>query len=231
MIDPHKIQAITFDLDDTLWPIAPTIAHADQILANWLATHAPQTAVLSADLALRREIRALIDARHPDRSHDLSFLRLESIRESLRRAGEAEHLAEAAFEAFFAARNQVFLFDGVVQTMSRLAARYPLVAVSNGNADVFRTPVGTYFQASVSARDCGVAKPDPRIFEAAAQRLALPLQAVLHVGDDVLADAVGARSVGMQTVWVNTHARDWPHDSPQPLTVSAVTQLCDYLLP
>jgi putative hydrolase of the HAD superfamily len=140
-------------------------------------------------------------------------------------------LAEAAFEAFFAARNQVFLFDGVVQTMSRLAARYPLVAVSNGNADVFRTPVGTHFQASVSARDCGVAKPDPRIFEAAAQRLALPLQAVLHVGDDVLADAVGARSVGMQTVWVNTHARDWPHDSPQPLTVSAVTQLCDYLLP
>jgi putative hydrolase of the HAD superfamily len=105
-----------------------------------------------------------------------------------------------------------------------------LVAVSNGNADVFRTPVGAYFHASVSARDCGVAKPDPRIFEAAAQRLALPPQAVLHVGDDVLADAVGARAVGMQAVWVNTHGRDWTHDSAQPLTVSEVTQLCDHLL-
>lgn len=231
MIDPTQIHAITFDLDDTLWPIAPTIAHADQVLAEWLTTHAPQTARLSANLEARREIRALIDARHPERSHDLSFLRLASIRESLRRAGEAEHLAEAAFEAFFAARNQVFVFDGVVQALSRLAARYPLVAVSNGNADVFRTPVGPYFQASVSARDCGVAKPDPRIFEAAARQLGLPPQSVLHVGDDALADAVGARAVGMQAVWVNTHARDWTHDSPQPLTLSEVTQLCDHLLP
>ena len=230
MIDLTQIQAITLDLDDTLWPIAPTIAHADQALATWLAVHAPQTAVLSANLDVRREIRQLIETRHPDHSHDLSFLRLEAIRESLRRAGEAEHLAEAAFDAFFAARNQVFLFDGVEQAMSRLAGRYPLVAVSNGNADVFRTPLGAYFQASVSARDCGVAKPDPRIFEAAAQRLALPPQAVLHVGDDVLADAVGARGVGMQVVWVNTHARDWSHDSVQPLTVSDVSQLCDYLL-
>lgn len=230
MIDPHKIKAITFDLDDTLWPIAPTIAHADQALASWLAAHAPRTAALSADMELRREIRTLIEARHPQRCHDLSFLRLESIRETLRRAGEADHLAESAFEVFFAARNQVFLFQGVVDALSRLAVRYPLVAVSNGNADVFRTPVGPYFQASVSARDCGVAKPDPRIFEAAAQRLALPPQAVLHVGDDALADAVGARAVGMQAVWVNAHARDWPHHSSPPLTVSEVTQLCDHLL-
>lgn len=230
MIDPHKIKAITFDLDDTLWPIAPTIAHADQALAGWLTTHAPQTAELSANLELRHEIRCLIETRYPERSHDLSFLRLESIRETLRRAGETADLAETAFEVFFAARNQVFLFDGVVDAVSRLAAHYPLVAVSNGNADVFRTPLGPYFQASVSARDCGVAKPDPRIFQAAAQRLALPPQAVLHVGDDALADAVGARAVGMQTVWVNAHARDWPHDSAQPLTVSEVTQLCHHLL-
>ena len=230
MIDLHQIQAITFDLDDTLWPIAPTIAHADQMLASWLAAHAPQTAVLSADLALRREIRSLIETQHPDRHHDLSFLRLASIRETLRRAGEPEHLAEPAFEAFFAGRNQVFVFDGVLQALERLAARFPLVAVSNGNADVFRTPVGPYFQASVSARDCGVAKPDPRIFQAAAQQLGLPPQAVLHVGDDALADAVGARAVGMQAVWVNTHERDWPHDSSQPLTLSQVTQLCDHLL-
>ena len=230
MIDLQKIQAITFDLDDTLWPIAPTIEHADRVLARWLAAHAPETAVLTADMAMRREIRGLIEARHPERSHDLSFLRREAIRETLRRAGEPEHLAEAAFEAFFAARNQVFVFDGVLEAMSRLAARYPLVAVSNGNADVFSTPVGAYFQASVSARDCGVAKPDRRIFEAAAQRLAVPVQAVLHVGDDAVADAEGARSVGMQAVWVNPHGRDWPHDSTQPLTVSTITQLCDHLL-
>jgi phosphoglycolate phosphatase-like HAD superfamily hydrolase len=35
MYVPH-IQAISFDLDDTLWPVAPTITGAEQDLLNWL---------------------------------------------------------------------------------------------------------------------------------------------------------------------------------------------------
>ena len=30
------IEAITLDLDDTLWPVAPTIAGAEQDLFDWL---------------------------------------------------------------------------------------------------------------------------------------------------------------------------------------------------
>ena len=230
MLNLSKIQAITLDLDDTLWPVWPTIARAEVALQTWLTVHAPQTAQLCADSEVKQRIRAEVNQRHPEKAHDLSFLRRESIRESLLRAGNSPHLADAAFDVFFAERQNVTLYDGVEQALARLSARYPLVSVSNGNADVFRTSAGPYFRASVSARELGVAKPDVRIFHAAAAYLDLPAEAVLHVGDDVHTDVMGAINAGMQTAWVNTHCHAWPHKQAQPLTVTHLADLCDHLL-
>ncbi|MGI9150699.1 MAG: HAD family hydrolase, partial [Limnohabitans sp.] len=131
---------------------------------------------------------------------------------------------------FFAERQNVTLYEGVAEALAKLAARYPLVSVSNGNADVFQTSAAPYFTAAVSARMLGVAKPDVRIFHAAAAQLQLPAEAVLHVGDDASTDALGALNAGMQTVWVNTQAHAWPHASAQPLTVGHLAELCDHVL-
>jgi putative hydrolase of the HAD superfamily len=231
MLNLSKIQAITLDLDDTLWPVWPAIARAEVVLQDWLSVHAPRTAQLCSDAEFKKRIRSEVNQRHIDKAHDLSFLRRESIRESLIRAGEASHLADEAFEVFFAERQNVTLYDGVESALERLAARYPLVGLSNGNADVFRTAAGPYFKASVSARLFGVAKPDTRIFHAAAAQLNLTADAVLHVGDDVTTDVLGAMNAGMQTAWVNTQDHEWPHDTAQPLTVSHLAELCDHLLP
>ena len=168
MIDISKIKAISLDLDDTLWPVWPTIGRAEAALQAWLSDHAPGTAALSADLALKQSIRAEINARHADRAHDLSFLRLQSIRALLQQAGDPVHLAEAAFEVFFAERQRVDLFDDALPALGFWSAKYPIVALSNGNADVHRVGIGQHFHASVSAQSLGVAKPDLRIFVAGA---------------------------------------------------------------
>jgi putative hydrolase of the HAD superfamily len=42
MLNLSKIQAITLDLDDTLWPVWPTIARAEVVLHDWLEVHAPK---------------------------------------------------------------------------------------------------------------------------------------------------------------------------------------------
>ena len=230
MLNLSKIQAITLDLDDTLWPVWPTIARAEDALQAWLNEHAPATARLCADGDVKKQIRAEINQRYADQAHDLTFLRREAIRESLLRAGDSPDFAEAAFEVFFAERQNVVLYEGVAQALSRLATRYPLVGLSNGNADVFCTAAGPYFKAAVSARLCGVAKPDVRIFQTAAQQLNLPMDAVLHLGDDATTDVLGALNAGMQTVWINTQGHDWPHDSAQPLTVCHLAEVCDHLL-
>ena len=86
--------------------------------------------------------------------------------------------------------------------LQRLAARYPLLSLSNGNADLQRVGLADLFSGSISAREVGCAKPDPRIFEAACRLLNLEPAQVLHVGDDFELDVRGARAAGMATAWV-----------------------------
>lgn len=229
MIYPARIKVITLDLDDTLWPVWPTIERAEQALQQWLSEHAPATAALCSNAQERMAIRQQVNQQYPEQAHDLSFLRREAIRESLRRAGDATDIAESAFEVFFSYRHQVTLYDGVAQALQRLASQYVLMALSNGNADVFKTEASEHFKSAVSAREVGVAKPDVRIFHAAAAKAAVRPDEVLHVGDDMTADVFGALQAGMQAVWVNREGHAWAHEGPQPLTVSHLSELCDHL--
>ncbi len=227
MLDLSRVRAITLDLDDTLWPVWPTIQRAEQVLSDWLTAHAPRTAALSADAELKKAVRAEINARHADRAHDLSFLRLQSIRALLQQAGDPVHLAEPAFEAFFAERQRVDLFEDALPALRFWSQRYPVVALSNGNADVHRVGIGQHFQASVSAKSLGVAKPDLRIFLAGAEAAGVAPQEVLHIGDDAHADGVGALAAGMQVAWLNREGQDWTHGDTRPhLEVRDLHALC-----
>ena len=133
MIDISRIKAITLDLDDTLWPVWPTIHRAEQVLTDWLARHAPATEALASQPGVKNAVRAEINARHADQAHDLSFLRLQSIRALLTQAGDPEHLAEPAFEVFFAERQRVDLYDDALPALAFWSHRYPVVALSNAH--------------------------------------------------------------------------------------------------
>jgi HAD superfamily hydrolase (TIGR01509 family) len=229
MLDISKIRAITLDLDDTLWPIWPTIERAEKALTSWLGRQAPGAAAVFADPDARLEVRQQVVRTQPGISHDLSALRRESIRLALHRADEDTSLAEPAFEVFFAERLRVDLFDDARPALAFLAARFPLVALSNGNADVGRVGLGEFFLAGLSAREFGVGKPDPRIFHAAASSAGVTADAVLHVGDDAALDVLGGLGAGMQTVWVNRTEHLWPHDVYPHETVATLSELCDLL--
>lgn len=229
MLDTRRIKAISLDLDDTLWPIWPTIERAEKALHDWLVEHAPMAAALFANPVALREIRNHVADQRPELKHDLSAVRRESIRLALYRAGEDPLLAEAAFDAFFAARQQVDLFDDARPALEVLSRRFPLVSLSNGNADLARVGLAPFFRAAVSAREFGVGKPDPRIFHAAAGAVDVVPTEVLHVGDDATLDVIGALNAGMQAVWVNRGDHAWPHPQQPDATVATLTQLCELL--
>ena len=227
MLDLTRVRAISFDLDDTLWPIWPCIQRAEKVLHEWLVIHAPMAAALFSNPEALRDIRQHMTQQRPDLKHDLSALRRESIRLALYRAGENPLLAEPAFDAFFAERQKVEPFEDVLPAVEFLASRYPLVSLSNGNADLVRVGLSRHFRAAISAREFGVPKPDPRIFHAAAGAVGLTPEQVLHVGDDVLLDVLGAHNAGMQSVWVNRSGALWPHPDQQPgLECASITELC-----
>lgn len=230
---PH-IKAITLDLDDTLWPVWPTIRRAEAALHDWLTANTPNTAALLGRPDAMREMRDTVIAQFPEWAHDFSALRREAIRQALVRAGDDPALAVTAFEVFFEARHQVVLFDDALPALEYLAARYPIIAISNGNADIQRVGLARFFKGAISAGEFGIAKPDPRIFKAAAAAAGVGMAQVLHVGDDATLDAQGAQQAGMHTAWLNREGHAWPHGEPEPhhlpmLTVSSLAQLCELL--
>ena len=226
MLQLSKIKAITLDLDDTLWPVEPTIARAEQALADWLAQHAPATARLLRDAPVRSQLRKTVLHAHPELAHDFSALRLAYLHRALGQAGEDTALAHAAFAVFLEERQRVSLFPDSLAALAALAARYPVVAVSNGNADVFRVGLGAYFVGSVSAQSCGVAKPHVDIFHAAARSVQCEPDEVLHVGDDAHLDVVGALNAGMQAAWINRDAKAWSHPQTPHVTATDMAHLC-----
>ena len=225
---PQHIRAISLDLDDTLWPIGPIMVRAEQALKDWLQAQAPGAAALFDQPEWLGQARAQARASLADRPHDFSAMRLAMIGQALAQAQEDVALAQPAFEVFFAARQQVTLFDDAHETLHFLSQRFPLAALTNGNADVHRVGLGGFFQCAVSAQESGMAKPDPRIFWHTAKRLQVPTEAVLHVGDDAALDVLGARAAGMPCVWLNRTGEPWPHDGPPPWTVSSLRELVDH---
>ncbi len=229
MLDIKRIKAISLDLDDTLWPIWPTMERAEKKLHDWLSEHAPMTAAMFSSAATLRDLRNQVLISRPEFKNDLSAVRRESIRLALYRAKDNPLLAEAAYEVFFAARQQVDLYADALPALEYLSSRYPLVSLSNGNADLVRTGVSRFFRAGISAREFGKGKPDPSIFHAAAGAVEVQPAQVLHVGDDVMMDVLGALNADMQAVWVNRSDHPWPHAQKSPATVANLMQLCDLL--
>lgn len=229
MIDRDRIQAITLDLDDTLWPVMPTMHRAEALLREWFDTHAPATGRLWRDRSLLQQERAALVVAHDHMAHDLTFQRRELIRRVLRRAGEDEALLDPAFDVFFAARQVVDLYAAARPFLQALAQRWPVVAVSNGNADLHRVGLAPFFAGQVSARRSGFAKPDLRIFHEAAWLVGVPTRAVLHVGDDAALDGGGALRCGMQMAWLNREGLRWPLAETPTLEVRGLDALAQAL--
>lgn len=222
-------KAICFDLDDTLWPVAPVIAGAEQALADWLAERCPRV-TRQHDVASMRAHRAALAEEFPSRRHDLAFLRRESLGRLLTAAGYQAWLAEEGFAVFQAARNRVNLFTDVLPALHRLSRRFRLLALSNGNACLRTIGIGHLFEHSLAAAEAGCAKPDEGMYRQLLARAALDAGEVVHVGDDPHADVEGARAVGMHAVWIDRFRRSWPDPLPPPtVRVGCLNELCEVL--
>lgn len=201
--------ALSFDLDDTLWPIAPVMGRAEQALDAWLSLHCPDAHAVWP-IERMRGLRDQVWMEHPDLQHDFTSTRIISLRRALTPHGYGEQHVEGAFEAFFAARNQVELFPEVRGVLERLAQSHTLIAISNGNADLRRIGLADLFRFSVHAREHGKAKPSRCIFDSASTRLGVPAAQILHIGDHPEQDVQAALDAGMAAVWLDRGLSEWP---------------------
>ena len=205
------IKAITFDLDDTLWPLKPTLIRAETECYQWLQKNAaPLTDKFSlADIG---DYRFKLFSSSAAFKNQISQLRIETIKamaiESGYSEGEAVALSAEAFEVHYALRQQVNCYDGVESMLETLQKDFILGSISNGNADVKQTAIGRFFSFALSAEQLNISKPQAGIFTAALERindcLDSPIVAsqVVHVGDDFNCDVVGAKRAGFKAIWL-----------------------------
>lgn len=210
-----RVLAVSLDLDDTLWPVEPAILAAERQLDAWLRRHHAAVA-RRWPIAALRELRDQVTFDRPDLAHDFTAQRMLTLERAFAACDLGYEHVDSAYEVYFAARNRVDCYADAVPALRALAARLPLVSISNGNADLQRIGLRDHFAHCISAREFGVAKPDPAIFHDACARLGLAAENVLHVGDDLVLDVAGARQAGLRTAWLNRHAAARAADAVAP---------------
>lgn len=120
------------------------------------------------------------------------------------------------------------LYDDVRGTLEALAdrrVRVGLISNSHRHLESFQANfgLGGLIEVAVSSSELGYMKPHPAIFRAALDRMRVPAEESVMVGDSLIHDVEGARRVGMHGVWL---ARDGgaPGEAPG---VPVITTLRD----
>jgi 2-haloacid dehalogenase len=92
------------------------------------------------------------------------------------------------------------------RALRELKKHFDLAIISNVDDDLFaatRPQLGVEFSHVIAAQQARAYKPSRKIFEMALNRIGIPANQVLHVGQSLYHDVVPAQSLGLATVWVN----------------------------
>lgn len=198
-------KAVLFDLDDTMWPIAPVLIEAERSLHDWLGQHAPRVAARYTSADLRAQ-RLLLAEQQPALRGDVGAWRRAGLQQAFAEAGEAAHKVDGAMAHFLVARSAVTLYPDVLPGLQRLQRSLLLGTISNGNADLEVVGLAQHFKVSLAAGAFGSPKPDPAIFHAACTALGVAPAEAVYVGDDLLLDVQAAQQAGLRAVWLNRNA-------------------------
>ncbi len=211
------IKYITFDLDDTLWSIQPVIDVANERLYEWYHQHA-SLYTKQFPLEYFTDLQKLTHEKHPELAFSVSAIRKTMIEIGLMHAGykdaQLDQLCEEAFDVFLQARNDVDYFAEAIPMIERLHKDFTLGAISNGNADITRVGLDRYFDFAFNAEGVGFGKPDERIFQAMLSHVNAAPNEVLHIGDSIEHDVIGANNAGLHSLWVNLNNQRQPAAKP-----------------
>lgn len=209
------IQAIAFDFGNTLCPwdeeqyqevTTAGLRHICSLGSGHCIEEAGKVFARIRDEDSERNLPAL-------RENDLAKMLADTAQEVLGRT-----LAPSELDGLIGVHTEAFVgvckvFSGVERMLEHLSTKYRLALLSNyPSSSCIRLSlehlgVAHFFEAAtVVSGDLGVIKPGRRLFQELLSALTLPADQVLFVGDDWVADIVGAHASGLPSVHIESES-------------------------
>jgi putative hydrolase of the HAD superfamily len=199
----NKIQAISFDLDDTLYDNFPYIVEAEKALKIFLHKNYPVCKNVPQGFWFKQKKQVLL--KQPKLKNDMGQLRKHTLLNGFAELGyrgtSLENAAEESFRYFYYERSNFKVDKTICSLLSKLAEIVPLVAITNGNVDLKQIGIEEYFQACYQSNVDQPMKPHSSMFDAAKSYLQVEAHNILHVGDNLQKDVGGAIQAGFKSAW------------------------------
>lgn len=215
-LDINKFEAVIFDLDSTL-----TDTHRYPIIATeWLLEKSGVTSeeeiasyVRHLVTRYREAIQAIVEGAPFRSPFDIIRTAMEQSLEDFNLNTDQKIVDEATqrFKSLHIELSTVY--SGVTELLDSLLGKgKALGVISNsfiGHANIIlkKLELDHYFSSVIDCGDVQGFKPMSSLFLRVARDLDVEASKSIYVGDEYYADMVGAKGVGMTTIWINKWER------------------------
>lgn len=224
------ITDIFFDLDHTLWDFEKNSALAFDKVLNKHEIKVDLEVFLEYYVPLNLKYWELY--RHDKITQDqLRYGRLKDTFDILNYEISDELIDLISVEYIHYLPEFNHLFDGTIEILDYLNAKYNLHIITNGFQEVQsgkmkNSGIDKYFKTITNSEMAGVKKPNPKIFEFALQKANAQKQNSIMIGDCLDADVNGAFNFGMDAIHFNENNKEIPNHIKQ---VSQLIELKNHL--
>jgi len=189
------MEAIFFDLDDTLYDATTYFSSAFKQVASYLSCHflLSESLILDTLWNIFYQRGSLYSKLFDD---TLATLQLQPNKSLVRKLVGLFHEAPTSL---------IRLYEDVREILPRLAMKYKLGLITNGNAKMQRRKVAALgleklMTVIIYSDDIKSPKPGTYAYEYALKTAIVSPQESLYVGDNPYVDFIGAKRVGMHTI-------------------------------
>ncbi len=204
-----QIKHIFFDLDHTLWDFETNSDKAFEMAFKNLQIKVDLPKFLNYYRPINQQYWKLY---HQEKvtKQQLRFGRLIDTFKFLKISFSNEIIEALAIEYIRVLPENNQLFDGTIEILEHLSAKYQMHIITNGFQEVQylkleKSGIASFFQHIITSESIGFQKPHPAIFEHAMRIANTSPQESIMIGDNWEADIMGAHQCGMEVIFCNYH--------------------------
>ena len=209
----HK-QHVFFDLDHTLWDFDKNSALTFQKVFKRHAVDVSLEIFLEVYNPINLNYWKLY-REEKIKKDDLRFLRLDDTFKALNISISEALTNTISNEYVYFLTTYNYLFDGTLEILEYLKPKYKLHIITNGFKEVQhgkleKSGISHYFETVTNSEMVGVKKPNRKIFDHALSIAGADVNSSLMIGDNLEADILGAKNMGMDALCFNYHKATIP---------------------